>query len=115
MSHNFKSNDTRNPFTLPNDEEVFRLRDEEKRQRAEARDKNMKLKIWQKGKHGALAGRSLRVNEMMGDTGDGPSGKKVSKGVLLRGLGLERWGGGYPVIDIDECGLCDCRKPLLVS
>ncbi|GMH97021.1 hypothetical protein TrVE_jg4567 [Triparma verrucosa] len=56
------SNPPRNPFTLPSDEEVFRLRDEEKKRRAEARDKNMKLKIWQKG--GGNGGRSLRMKEI---------------------------------------------------
>lgn len=81
MSDNFKSNESRNPFTLPNDEEVFRLRDEQKKARAEAREENMKLKIWQKGKHGALAGRSLRVKEMMGDTGAASTGGKVRYGV----------------------------------
>ena len=52
----------RNPFTLPSDEEVFHLRDEEKKRRVESRDKNMKLKIWQKG--GGNGGRSLRMKEI---------------------------------------------------
>ncbi|GMI60636.1 hypothetical protein ScalyP_jg10536 [Parmales sp. scaly parma] len=33
-----------NPFTLPSDEEVFRLRDEEKKNRIKQREENMKLK-----------------------------------------------------------------------
>ncbi|GMH59865.1 hypothetical protein TrRE_jg13412 [Triparma retinervis] len=90
MSDNFKSNESRNPFTLPNDEEVFRLRDEQKKQRAEAREENMKLKIWQKGKHGALAGRSLRVKEMMGDTGAAGTGGKPPTSTAAAGVISER-------------------------
>jgi len=60
-----------NPFTLPSDEEVFRMRDEEKKNRAKKREENMKLKIWEKGNTGALAGRTLRLKEMTGDAGSG--------------------------------------------
>ncbi|KAG5179125.1 flagellar associated protein, partial [Tribonema minus] len=39
----------RNPFTLPSDEEVFRLRDEEKKERLEQRELRKSQKIWEKG------------------------------------------------------------------
>lgn len=87
-SINGKGEPARNPFTLPGDEEVFRLRDEEKKRRAEARDKNLKLKIWQKGNGGALAGRSLRMKEMIGDEGGGggttakASAKTAATGII---------------------------------
>ena len=38
----------RNPFTLPSDEEVFRMRDTERRQRIENREKQAQMKVWQK-------------------------------------------------------------------
>ncbi|OQR81548.1 hypothetical protein THRCLA_11630, partial [Thraustotheca clavata] len=37
-----------NPFTLPSDEEVFRMRDDAKRQKDEERERNSKLKIHEK-------------------------------------------------------------------
>ena len=37
----------RNAFTLPSDEEVFKMRDEEKRQK-EYRETQSKLKVWEK-------------------------------------------------------------------
>ncbi|CAM9751470.1 unnamed protein product [Chrysoparadoxa australica] len=39
-----------NPFTLPSDEEVFRMRDEERRRKAEERQLRKSQKIWDKGK-----------------------------------------------------------------
>ncbi|GMI01633.1 hypothetical protein TrLO_g11103 [Triparma laevis f. longispina] len=66
----------RNPFTLPSDEEVFRLRDEEKKRRADNRDNNTKLKIWQKG--GGNGGRSLRMKEI----GKGKKSNNAATGVI---------------------------------
>ena len=44
----------RNPFTLPSDEEVFKMRDEEKRRKKEYRETQSKLKVWEKTTRGKL-------------------------------------------------------------
>ena len=47
-----------NPFHVSDrDEDVFRLREEERSRRATAREENRKLKIWQKGRSGAITER----------------------------------------------------------
>jgi hypothetical protein len=56
---------TANPFSLPSDEEVFRLRDEERRNRAAAKEANASLKVWQKGHS---KGRSLRMKDLQEPT-----------------------------------------------
>ncbi|GMI18977.1 hypothetical protein TeGR_g8579, partial [Tetraparma gracilis] len=72
---------TRNPFSLPSDEEVFRLRDEERRSRLAAKDKNKSLKVWQKG--GSTKGRSLRMKDLKGEeAAEGGEGKKAAAGVV---------------------------------
>eukprot|EP01138_Halocafeteria_seosinensis_P000071 gb/GECG01000072.1/.p1 GENE.gb/GECG01000072.1/~~gb/GECG01000072.1/.p1 ORF type:complete len:478 (+),score=130.00 gb/GECG01000072.1/:1-1434(+) len=41
--------DESNPFTLPSDEEVFKMREQEREQKQEERKKQQRLKIWEKG------------------------------------------------------------------
>ena len=41
-----------NSFTLPSDEEVFKMRDEEKRRKKEYRETQSKLKVWEKATRG---------------------------------------------------------------
>ena len=38
-----------NPFTLPSDEEVFKMREQEREQKQEQRKEQQRLKIWEKG------------------------------------------------------------------
>ena len=59
----------RNPFTLPSDEEVFRMRDTERRQRIENREKQAQMKVWQKTTATALSGRSAKVAELLDGAG----------------------------------------------
>ena len=61
----------RNPFTLPSDEEVFRMRDTERRQRIENREKQAQMKVWQKTTATALSGRSAKVAELLDGAGGG--------------------------------------------
>ena len=68
----------RNPFTLPSDEEVFRMRDTERRQRIENREKQAQMKVWQKTTATALSGRSAKVAELL----DGASQLLVLNSVL---------------------------------
>ncbi len=73
-----------NPFTLPSDEEVFRLRDEERRNRASRREANMKLKIWEKSSTGGpLGGRSLRMKEMTGESTKGGGKAKAAADTVV--------------------------------
>lgn len=61
--------DNTNPFTLPSDEEVFRLRDTERLKKSQHREKQSSLKIWEKSTSTAQYGRSTIKNEMMEDGG----------------------------------------------
>ena len=54
----------------------------------------MKLKIWEKGQQGALAGRSLRLNEMMGEDESSVSKKVGTIRELGGGTKLFHDGGG---------------------
>ena len=56
----------RNPFTLPSDEEVFKMRDEEKRRKLEFRETQSKLKVWQKKRGGGLPTGSERLKQLIG-------------------------------------------------
>ena len=60
----------RNPFTLPSDEEVFRMRETERREKIENREKQAQMKVWQKTTATALSGRSAKVAELL-DGADG--------------------------------------------
>jgi hypothetical protein len=55
-----------NPFRLPGDDKIFRMREEERRKKEEARQANMKLKVWQKNKTELLS-RSQRLQELVGE------------------------------------------------
>lgn len=39
-----------NPFAFPPDEKIFTFKEEEKQRRADDREKNMSLKIWEKNR-----------------------------------------------------------------
>ena len=58
----------RNPFTLPSDEEVFKLRDEDKQRRADERERQHGLKVWQKTTTGQMTGGAQRLKELMKGT-----------------------------------------------
>lgn len=55
-----------NPFRLPPDDKIFRMREDEKRRKEEARESNMKLKVWEKNKTEQLS-RSQRLQDLVGD------------------------------------------------
>lgn len=61
---------SRNPFTLPSDEEVFRLRDDEKRERLEQREIRKNQKIWEKGITNNVA-TSRKLGAMLREAGTG--------------------------------------------
>jgi hypothetical protein len=63
-----------NPFKLPADDQIFRLREDEKKQRAEDREANQNLKIWEKKKDQTKSNAS-RIVELLGE--DGP--KRLSE------------------------------------
>ena len=66
--------DNANPFKLPADDQIFRLREDEKKQRAEDREANQNLKIWEKKKDQTKSNAS-RIVDLLGD--DGP--KRLSE------------------------------------
>lgn len=52
-----------NPFTLPSDEEVFRMRDQERRMKQDERDRLRKLRVWQKTTASSNMGRTKRFKD----------------------------------------------------
>jgi hypothetical protein len=58
--------DYENPFKLPSDDKIFRVRDEEKRKRQEERDAGSKIKLWDKTK-GDVTSRTERLQKLVGD------------------------------------------------
>ena len=57
----------RNPFTLPSDEEVFKMRDEEKRRKQEYRETQSKLRVWEKTTRGKLPTGAERLRQLIGE------------------------------------------------
>lgn len=55
-----------NPFRLPADDQIFRMREEEKKKRLEAKEMNDKLKIWDKKKSKTIS-NSVRIKELLGE------------------------------------------------
>ena len=55
-----------NPFKLPNDDQIFRLREEEKRAKEESRKKNATMKVWEKGKKEGQS-RTARIQKLLGE------------------------------------------------
>jgi len=56
-----------NPFKLPSDDKIFRMREEEKARKEEERAASKSLKVWQKGKSDNQS-RSGRLLELVGET-----------------------------------------------
>jgi hypothetical protein len=56
-----------NPFKLPSDDQIFRLREEEKLKRDEQRAKMMTMNVWEKGGK-KTSSRSERMKDLIGDT-----------------------------------------------
>ncbi|CAM9780752.1 unnamed protein product, partial [Pylaiella littoralis] len=59
----------RNPFILPADEEVFRMRHEQKSKKAQERVARRGQKVWQKTTKSAVSGRSAKIGELLKNTG----------------------------------------------
>ena len=59
----------RNPFTLPSDEEVFRMRDTERKMKAQARERQSKLKVWEKTTGSAVAFKSTKASDLLAGMG----------------------------------------------
>jgi hypothetical protein len=59
----------RNPFVLPSDEEVFRMRDTERRMKSLQREQQSKMKVWEKTTSTAQLGRSAKVSELLDGAG----------------------------------------------
>lgn len=55
-----------NPFRLPADDQIFRLREEEKHKKDEERARCKDLKIWDKSHGTAVMSRSVRLKELAG-------------------------------------------------
>ena len=55
-----------NPFRLPGDDKIFRMREDDKRRKEDARASNMKLKIWDKNRTDQIS-RSRRLQDLVGD------------------------------------------------
>lgn len=56
-----------NPFRLPADDQIFRMREEEKRKLIEEKKSNQHLKIWEKKKDSTMS-NTARMHELMGET-----------------------------------------------
>src|SRR3546814_905730 len=74
---------TANPFTLPNDEQLFKMREQERRERAEKREKLLNLSIWEKTTSATTLSRSVRLRELVGEqTATRTNEETVTSGVL---------------------------------
>ena len=67
----------KNPFALPSDEEVFRMRDEERRRKLRVKEQTQELKVWEKTTTCATMGQTKRFkdHEMMKRSHDSKQGK----------------------------------------
>ena len=55
-----------NPFKLPSDDKIFRVRDEEKRKRQELRESGQRTKLWEKTSS-EVTSRTERLRELVGE------------------------------------------------
>mmetsp|Transcript_34526 Transcript_34526/g.32899 ORF Transcript_34526/g.32899 Transcript_34526/m.32899 type:complete len:564 (-) Transcript_34526:109-1800(-) len=55
-----------NPFRLPSDDKIFRMREEERKRKEETRSANMNLKVWEKNKSEQFS-RTQRLQDLVGD------------------------------------------------
>jgi len=63
----------RNPFTLPSDEEMFRLRDQERRQKEATKKEQANRKVWEKMTGSAVTGRASRIADLIDEGAAGRS------------------------------------------
>ena len=56
-----------NPFRLPSDDKIFRMREEDKKAKELERATNRNLKVWQKVKNDSTS-RSGRLQDLVGKT-----------------------------------------------
>jgi len=54
-----------NPFRLPTDDQIFRMREDERRDKEHSKNFNMSLKVWEKSKKEVLSA-SERLREIVG-------------------------------------------------
>jgi hypothetical protein len=79
-----------NPFRLPADDQIFRMREEEKRKRSEAKEMNQTLKIWDKKKSKTVS-NSARIKELLGEESvKGLGDLATADGKQKAGLGNRR-------------------------
>mmetsp|Transcript_10713 Transcript_10713/g.18030 ORF Transcript_10713/g.18030 Transcript_10713/m.18030 type:complete len:252 (+) Transcript_10713:80-835(+) len=55
-----------NPFKLPGDDQIFRMREEERRMKEESKLQSASMRIWEKSKKDVMSS-SQRLKEMIGD------------------------------------------------
>jgi hypothetical protein len=55
-----------NPFRLPGDDQIFRMREEERKNKEEAKAKSLQMPVWEKARKDVLSS-SQRLQEMIGD------------------------------------------------
>ena len=58
-----------NPFKLPADDQIFRLREDDKKKRHDEREKNKNLKIWEKKKKNVVKSHATRMYDLLGEEG----------------------------------------------
>lgn len=89
-----RNGDRRNPFTLPSDEEVFRMRDEERKRREEEKKIRRGQKVWEKGSNRGALMNTRKLGGILKSSGsniiDGTNSgnrRTQSAGGLPSGLG----------------------------
>ena len=65
-----------NPFKLPSDEEVFRLRETERKEKEELRQRRASQKVWEKSTGSSRMGMTMRVADDIPAANDGAVSKK---------------------------------------
>jgi hypothetical protein len=56
-----------NPFRLPSDDQIFRMREEERKLKEDDRKRNLNLRVWEKNATAENMSTSMRLKEIIGD------------------------------------------------
>ena len=74
--------ESRNPFALPSDEEVFRMRDEERHRKQAERERLAKLQVWEKTTASSTMGATKRLKDPSADAALVGKQPKSTRGLI---------------------------------
>uniref|UniRef100_A0A7S1CA91 DUF4200 domain-containing protein n=1 Tax=Bicosoecida sp. CB-2014 TaxID=1486930 RepID=A0A7S1CA91_9STRA len=72
-----------NPFVLPSDEEVFKMREEERRKKRETRHRLKTMKVWEKTTQSSRMGKTRQISDLLPPADAGASaGARHTRGLV---------------------------------